>query len=117
MSAVESKLTAPQECFNSLYGATYFPNTAETIGYNPGEPYDISSSPSESVRMLSSAAMEEGVWLLGGASGEESYSSVPNKLLPVGSIPEREESSGKLFNTATVYSPKGRVMSDSRGAR
>ena len=66
--------------------------------------------------MLSSAAKEEGVWLLGGASGDESYGSVLNKLLSVGSIPERGESSGQLFNTATVYSPKGRVMSDSRGA-
>ena len=67
--------------------------------------------------MLSSAAKEEGVWLLGGASGGGGHSDVLNELLSVGSIPEREESSGKLFNTATVYSPKGRVMSDSRGAR
>ena len=39
---------------------------AETIGYTPGQPYDVDASESESVKMLSAAAKEEGVWLLGG---------------------------------------------------
>lgn len=55
-----------QECFNSLYGHVHFPVYAETIGYTPGQPYDVDASESESVKMLSAAAKEEGVWLLGG---------------------------------------------------
>ncbi|KAI0807029.1 carbon-nitrogen hydrolase [Fomes fomentarius] len=76
------------ECFNSLYGHVHFPVYAETIGYTPGEKYEIAASESQSVKLLSAAAKEEGVWLIGG------------------SIPEREAGTGKLFNTATVYSPK-----------
>lgn len=41
--------------------------------------------------MLSDAAQEAGVWLIGG------------------SIPERAED-GNLYNTATVYSPKGSLV-------
>ncbi|TFK93166.1 carbon-nitrogen hydrolase [Polyporus arcularius HHB13444] len=80
------------ECFNSLYGHVHFPVYAETIGYTPGQPYDVSASQSESVKMLSAAAKEEGVWLIGGT------------------IPEREESTGKLYNTATAYNPKGELV-------
>ncbi|KAI1790701.1 carbon-nitrogen hydrolase [Ganoderma leucocontextum] len=80
------------ECFNSLYGHLHFPLYAETIGYTPGKPYDIPSSHSQSVKMLSAAAKEHNVWLLGG------------------SIPEREEPTGKLYNTATVYSPQGELV-------
>ena len=97
-----------QECFNSLYGASFFPTYAETIGYTPGEPFDVSACPSQTVKMLSAAAKEEGVWLLGGASrfvqaqprSSEDHSSL-------GTIPEREEGTGNLYNTCTVYSPKG----------
>ncbi|KAI0710428.1 carbon-nitrogen hydrolase [Cerioporus squamosus] len=80
------------ECFNSLYGHVHFPVYAETIGYTPGQPYDADASESESVKMLSAAAKEEGVWLIGG------------------SIPEREEGTGRLYNTATAYSPKGELV-------
>ena len=55
-----------QEVFNSPYGATFFPKYAETIAYTPGEEYDVDASESESVKMLSAAAKEAGVWLLGG---------------------------------------------------
>ncbi|OBZ75294.1 Mitochondrial protein import protein mas5 [Grifola frondosa] len=80
------------ECFNSLYGHSQFPIYAETIAYTPGQPYDIASSQSESVKMLSSVAKEAGVWLIGG------------------SIPERDSTDGKLYNTATVYSPQGQLV-------
>lgn len=80
------------ECFNSPYGHVYFPKYAETIGFTPGTPYDVGSSPSESVRMLSDAAKEAGVWLIGG------------------SIPERETSTGNIYNTTTVYSPSGDLV-------
>jgi len=82
------------ECFNSPYGSKYFPKYAENIGYKPGESYDISASKSTSVKMLSDMAKETGTWLLGG------------------SIPEREETSEgeKLYNTSTVYDPRGNLV-------
>ncbi|CCO28054.1 DnaJ homolog subfamily A member 2 [Rhizoctonia solani AG-1 IB] len=70
----------------------HFPNYAETIGYKHGEAYDVSASKSESVKALSAMAKETGTWLLGG------------------SIPERDESDGKLYNTATVYNPQGELI-------
>ncbi|KZT03441.1 carbon-nitrogen hydrolase [Laetiporus sulphureus 93-53] len=81
------------ECFNSPYGHVHFPVYAEPIGFTPGQAYDIASSPSESVRTLSEVARETGVWLIGG------------------SIPERSAADGgKVFNTATVYSPAGELV-------
>ncbi|TDL25064.1 carbon-nitrogen hydrolase [Rickenella mellea] len=82
------------ECFNSPYGHVHFPNYAETILYRPGEPYDISKSQSESVKMLSEAAKEAKTWIIGG------------------SIPERStaESDAEFFNTTTVYSPNGNLV-------
>lgn len=59
---------AIQECFNSPYGHKHFPEYAETIGYESGKPYDIASSKSESVKMLSAVAKETGTWLIGGSS-------------------------------------------------
>jgi omega-amidase len=78
-----------QECFNSPYGHVHFPVYAENIGYSPGKPYSAPESKSESVQMLSSAAKETGTWLIGG------------------SIPERDLTSNKVYNTCTVYNPKG----------
>jgi len=84
------------ECFNSPYGHVHFPVYAETIGYTPGKSYDIDSSESESVKMLSQAAKETGTWLLGG------------------SIPEKDASDGKVYNTSTVYSPTGELIATHR---
>jgi omega-amidase len=56
-----------------------------------GREYDTQRSASESIKMLSDVARETGVWLIGG------------------SIPERGDD-GKLYNTATVYSPKGSLV-------
>jgi omega-amidase len=55
-----------QECFNSPYGHTHFPVYAENIAFTAGQPYDISKSQSDSVKMLASAAKETGVWVIGG---------------------------------------------------
>ena len=55
-----------QECFNSPYGVHFFPQYAEKIGYTPGKPYNVQTSESESVKMLSEAAKENGTWLIGG---------------------------------------------------
>ncbi|TFK53225.1 carbon-nitrogen hydrolase [Heliocybe sulcata] len=81
------------ECFNSPYGVMHFLLYAETIGFTSGQPYDIKTSQSETVKMLSGAAKETGIWLIGG------------------SIPERDASDGsKLYNTCTVYSPQGELV-------
>jgi omega-amidase len=61
----------------------YFPHYAENIGFKQGEKYNIESSESESVKMLSDAAKDEGVWLLGGqypASFPFCYQNLNNLL-------------------------------------
>ncbi|KAI0290498.1 carbon-nitrogen hydrolase [Russula brevipes] len=84
------------ECFNSPYGHVHFPVNAEPIGFKQGEKYDVEASESVSVKMLSEAAKAERVWLLGG------------------SIPERDLSDGNIYNTSTVYSPKGELVATHR---
>ncbi|OJA19743.1 hypothetical protein AZE42_01519 [Rhizopogon vesiculosus] len=91
-SGTKPQVIVLPECFNSPYGYVHFPTYAENIGYTPGEEYDIQTSVSESVKMLSSAAKEAGVWLVGG------------------SIPERDEETNKVYNTCTVYSPTGALV-------
>ncbi|KAG9098227.1 hypothetical protein FRC06_006629 [Ceratobasidium sp. 370] len=88
----KSDLVVLPECFNSPYGVQHFPKYAETIDYESGKPYDIATKGSESIKALSAMAKEANVWLLGG------------------SIPERDESNGKLYNTSTVYSPNGDLV-------
>lgn len=58
------------EVFNSPYGAQHFPKYAEVIGWDKGKgkAWDVASSESESVKMLSKAAKDAGVWLFGGQS-------------------------------------------------
>ncbi|KAG0167775.1 hypothetical protein DFQ30_005665 [Apophysomyces sp. BC1015] len=68
------------ECYNSPYGTAYFPEYAEPL------------STGESVKMMSSTAKEAGVYLFGG------------------SIPERDETNGKIYNTLTVYDPSGNMI-------
>ncbi|EJD05658.1 carbon-nitrogen hydrolase [Fomitiporia mediterranea MF3/22] len=81
------------ECFNSPYGHVHFPKYAETIGLSSGQPYDAANSKSESVQMLSQVAKDADAWLIGGT------------------IPERDASDAeKVYNTATVYSPKGDLV-------
>ncbi|KAF5386970.1 hypothetical protein D9615_001771 [Tricholomella constricta] len=84
------------ECFNSPYGHVHFPVYAEKIGFMPGKPYDVAKSDSASVKMLSSAAKETGTWLIGG------------------SIPERDAANDHVYNTCTVYNPKGELVATHR---
>ncbi|RUP43643.1 carbon-nitrogen hydrolase [Jimgerdemannia flammicorona] len=72
------------ECFNSPYGTSFFPNYAENIPQG------------SSVKALSEMAKDAGVYLFGG------------------SIPERDESTGKLYNTSTVYDPEGHLVAKHR---
>ncbi|KAG9013012.1 hypothetical protein FRB94_004405 [Tulasnella sp. JGI-2019a] len=90
---IQPRVIILPECFNSPYGVKYFPEYAETIGFAPGEKYNVAESQSQSVKMLSAAAKETGTWLIGG------------------SIPERDVADDKkLYNTATIYSPEGHLV-------
>uniref|UniRef100_A0A8C9ZCM1 omega-amidase n=1 Tax=Sander lucioperca TaxID=283035 RepID=A0A8C9ZCM1_SANLU len=66
-----------EECFNSPYGTCFFSEYAERI-------------PGESTQVLSEAAKENKVYLVGG------------------SIPE--EDGGKLYNSCTVFGPDGELI-------
>lgn len=71
------KVVLLPECFNSPYGTGFFSTYAERI-------------PGESTQLLSEAAKENKVYLVGG------------------SIPEEED--GKLYNTCTVFGPDGQLL-------
>ncbi|XP_067085901.1 omega-amidase NIT2 [Osmerus mordax] len=72
-----AKVVVLPECFNSPYGTGFFPEYAEKI-------------PGVSTQVLSEAAKESGVYLVGG------------------SIPEEDE--GKLYNTCAVFGPDGSLL-------
>ncbi|ESK88412.1 nitrilase family protein [Moniliophthora roreri MCA 2997] len=91
-AAKKPDLIVLPECFNSPYGHVHFPVYAEKIAFVPGQLYNVQKSESESVKMLSSVAKETGSWLIGG------------------SIPERDSTDDNIYNTCTVYSPKGDLV-------
>ncbi|XP_037554248.1 omega-amidase NIT2 [Nematolebias whitei] len=72
-----SKVMLLPECFNSPYGTNFFSSYAEKI-------------PGESTQVLSEAAKENKVYLVGG------------------SIPE--EDCGKLYNSCAVFDPDGEII-------
>ncbi|KAA1121076.1 hypothetical protein PGTUg99_006645 [Puccinia graminis f. sp. tritici] len=83
------------EIFNSPYGSGYFDKYAEVIGWHEskGADWDVNKCDSPSIKMLSSAAKEEQVWLFGG------------------SIPERSPHDPKiLYNSAPVFQPDGKLV-------
>lgn len=45
-----------------------FRQYAEKIDFTPGAAYDVATSASETIKVLSAAAKEHGVWLVGGQS-------------------------------------------------
>ncbi|XP_019752313.1 omega-amidase NIT2 [Hippocampus comes] len=73
----DSKVVLLPECFNSPYGSSFFPTYAERI-------------PGESTHLLSQAAKDNKVYLVGG------------------SIPE--EDGGKLYNSCLVFGPDGQLL-------
>ncbi|KAK0530471.1 Omega-amidase nit3 [Tilletia horrida] len=114
------------ECFNSPYGVSFFDGYAESleglwekikkpisasaqnaakdasqealaerwgVDGKDGAGVDVSGSKSESLQMLSQVARETGVILVGG------------------SIPERDDKTGKLYNTSVVFNEKGEAIS------
>lgn len=97
------------ECFNSPYGVSHFPKYAESltglwdqlkshrtttddsrwlIDATPID-VDVVAKTSESVRVLSDVAKKAGI------------------VLVAGSIPERDEKTGRLYNTSLVFNEKG----------
>ncbi|XP_061680378.1 omega-amidase NIT2 isoform X2 [Syngnathoides biaculeatus] len=72
-----SKVVLLPECFNSPYGSGFFPAYAEKI-------------PGESTQVLSRAAKDNKIYLVGG------------------SIPE--EDAGKLYNSCAVFGPDGQQL-------
>ncbi|GAA6060925.1 hypothetical protein JCM10212_003833, partial [Sporobolomyces blumeae] len=81
------------EIFNSPYATGSFRKYAERIGWTPEarQPFNVDESESESVKMLSAAAREHGVWLIGG------------------SIPELSPDD-KVYNSSPVFSPDGDLV-------
>ncbi|GAA5904050.1 hypothetical protein JCM6882_003812 [Rhodosporidiobolus microsporus] len=80
------------EIFNSPYATNKFRQYAERIGWTPEtkDSFVVEETESESVRLLSQAAKEHGVWLIGG------------------SIPELSDD--KVYNSAPVFSPDGKLV-------
>lgn len=73
-----SRLVVLPEMFNCPYSSNVFPKFAESYPDGP------------TVKMLSGAAREEGIFLVGG------------------SIPEQQD--GQLYNTSFVFGPKGELL-------
>ena len=81
------------ECFNSPYGANFFPEYAEEV---PNDLSELQPSAHPSTSMLSRLAAELQIYLVGG------------------SIPERDASSGKLYNTCIAFGPDGTILAKHR---
>ncbi|KAK4053891.1 Omega-amidase nit3 [Microbotryomycetes sp. JL221] len=82
------------EVFNSPYATKSFRQYAEQINFDPNASrgsYDVATSGCESIQMLSEAAKQEGVWLVGG------------------SIPELS-SDDKIYNASPTFSPDGSLV-------
>lgn len=77
-------VVALPECFNSPYGTSYFNEYAEHI------------PDGDTCKALSNIAKELKVYLIGGT------------------IPERDSSDNKLYNTCTVWSPSGDLIAKYR---
>ncbi|GAA6021057.1 hypothetical protein JCM8202_003831 [Rhodotorula sphaerocarpa] len=81
------------EIFNSPYATNMFRKYAERIGWTPEtkETFDVAKTESESIRLLSQAAKEHGVWLIGG------------------SIPELSEDD-KVYNSSPTFDKEGNLV-------
>ncbi|XP_055322740.1 omega-amidase NIT2 [Sitodiplosis mosellana] len=78
------KVVALPECFNSPYGTKYFNEYAENI------------PDGDTSKALANIAKELNVFLIGGT------------------IPERDNSDNKLYNTCTIWSPSGDLIAKYR---
>ncbi|KAF2090902.1 carbon-nitrogen hydrolase [Saccharata proteae CBS 121410] len=79
------------ECFNSPYGTKYFPKYAE-----PLQPSPPPASEAPSFHALQALAKEAKAYIVGG------------------SIPERDSSTGDLYNTSLTFAPDGTLLATHR---
>ncbi|GAA5914197.1 hypothetical protein JCM5296_003882 [Sporobolomyces johnsonii] len=81
------------EIFNSPYATGMFRKYAERIGWTPETKasFDVAKTESESIKLLSEAAKEHGIWLIGG------------------SIPELAPDD-KVYNSSPTFSPDGKLV-------
>ena len=87
-----AKLVSLPECFNSPYAVTAFPKYAEVVPNHAGE-LQLEQSPSTA--MLIDAAIEHGIYLIGG------------------SVPEID-TDGSIYNTCVIVSPHGEILGKHR---
>ena len=88
-----------------------FRKYAERIGWAPenGDNFDVATSESESVKLLSAAAKEHGIWLIGGAYLASSCGrGGADEPVRAGSIPELS-ADDKVYNSSPIFSPDGKV--------
>ena len=88
-AASGAQLISLPECFNSPYGPTFFPEYAEEV---PATSEQATESANPSTLMLSKVAKELKIYLVGG------------------SFPERDATTGKLYNTCLVFGPDGSIL-------
>jgi omega-amidase len=126
------------ECWNSPYGVQYFDKYAEDfgdlysrikapLGNDEVPPAGTVSADKETKAAEEQQRLFEKRWTIDGASGrtaeiDESCQSETIRMMSGlakelgvvllgGSIPERESSTGKLYNTASVFDEQGRLIS------
>lgn len=87
-----ARLIILPECFNSPYSTSSFPEYAEAIP-DPGQTVDVSAH--ATLGNVAQWARETGAYIV------------------AGSIPERC-SQGKLYNTSTVFDPRGELIAKHR---
>lgn len=92
-SAAGATIAVLPECFNCPYDTSVFAAYAEPIPEPLGE---IEAKASESLAMLRSAAIEEGIVVIGG------------------SIPETDRATGKIYNTSVTFAPSGALVAKHR---
>ncbi len=95
-----AQLAVLPECWNSPYSTSSFPVYAEPVPEVGMTAAAVDPSTSPSIHMVVQAAIETGMWVIGG------------------SIPERrtEVNSGKeyLYNTCIVVNPQGKIVGKHR---
>eukprot|EP00941_MAST-03F_sp_MAST-3F-sp1_P004092 g4092.t1 len=93
-----AEFVALPECFNSPYDTTQFRNYAEPIpsSADPSQIKKLDDNSHPTTKMLSDAARENNVWLLGG------------------SYPEVDSDNGNVYNTSVVFGPDGQLVTKHR---
>ncbi|KAL4879070.1 nitrilase family protein-like protein [Aspergillus karnatakaensis] len=93
-----ARLVVLPECFNSPYSTALFPLYAEPLppSLSHGNTTNRSHSSSPTFSALANIARNANVYLVGGT------------------LPERDEQTGKIYNTCPIYSPTGTLLATHR---